>query len=333
VIPPPKEETPQRRSEEEDLLEDKDFRPDLLEIEDRPLEEDLATAAETYIERPPTPHFVPDEPGVDVETQVWDGDLFNFEAEVRPMIKVIVQHTLLRALADVHEEVEVENIRQHKDRYEVERNIILAELQRLEAKGARKFDEDKRRREQRMRAAQDVAERNARLAAAGFGEAFSVDAMLGAMDGLDRGGEFFDEVEAEVSGEFLPWLTDEIGAALEIRDLLVAVKRAAAKRAIAVRSARIEAFRDDVAAPRAEDAARVDRAMRRVFVEDRGAEAIRRRYREMRERKEQEEREEAARKARIEAEAEAESGAGAEAEDASRKESEKEEDSGVSDSN
>jgi hypothetical protein len=54
VIPTPKTESP-AHAEEEDVTEDKDFRPTLLEIEDRPIEEDLATAAEAYIERPPTP--------------------------------------------------------------------------------------------------------------------------------------------------------------------------------------------------------------------------------------------------------------------------------------
>jgi hypothetical protein len=335
AIPAPKHDSPKGKAEEEDLAEDKEFRPDLLEIDDRPIEEDLATAAETYIQRPPTPHFVPDEPGVDVETQVWDGDLFNYESEVRPMIKVIVQHTLLRALAEVHEEVEVENIRQHKDRYEVERNIILAELQRLEAKGARKFDEDKRRREQRLKAATDMAERNEKLASAGFGEGFSVEVMLAAMDGLERRGTFFDEVEAEVEDQFLPWLSGEIDTALEVRRVLEAVKRAAAKRGMEIRRGRIERFQVGVQEPRKMAEERMAQAMRRVFVEDRGAEAIRTRLKEEKERKEREAVEKAERAAKAEADAEA--AAQAAAEEAAKQESEKEEtieeESGVSDSN
>lgn len=284
-----------------------------------------------------------DEPGVDVETQVWDGDLFNYDAEVRPMIKVIVQHTLLRALAEVHEEVEVENIRQHKDRYEVERNTILAELQRLEAKGARKREEDRRRREQRQKAAVEMAERNQHLASAGFGEAFAADAMLGAMDGLERRGMFWDEVEAEVRDQFLPWLSGEVGVALEVRELIDAARRAAAHRGNAIRAQRIAEFQNQTEEPRKDAAERRARAMKRVFVEDRAAEAIRRRIREVKERKEREAAEAAERKEREAAEAEA--AAERAAEEAAKRESEKEaeqepapesgteDESGVSDSN
>jgi hypothetical protein len=343
AIPPPKQETEKKAQEEEDALEDKDYRPILLEIDDRPIEEDLATANETYIERPPTPHFVPDEPGVDVETQIWDGDLFNYETEVRPMIKVIVQHTLLRALAEVHEEVEVENIRLHKDRYEVERNVILAELQRLDAKGARLLEEDKRRREQRKRAAEEAAEKNKKLAAEGFGENFSVATMLGAMDNLERRGTFFDEVENDVREEFLPWLSAEFVSAMGIRDLLDALKRKAAKRAVEVRARNIQKFQADVAAPRATKEERHAKAMRRALVEDRGAAAIRRRLREVKERKEREAAEKAAKAEadslaeaeRLEREASAQE-AGKQEVDENEKEkepSEKEEESGVSDSN
>jgi hypothetical protein len=209
--------------------------------------------------------------------------------------------------------------------------VILAELQRLEAKGARKFEEDKRRRDQRMRAATEMADRNQRLAASGFGELVSVDTMMGAMDGLEKGGTFFDEVEAEVREEFLPWLTEEIGAALEIKEVLDALKRTAARRAIAVRKERTEIFQTEIHEPRKEAKTRKELALRRVFIEDQGAEAIRRRYREQREKKEREAAEEAARLARAEAESESE--AAAKADPGGESERDGDDDSGISDSN
>jgi hypothetical protein len=308
----PKEEVQQRTEEEEEVAEDKEFAPDLLEIDDRPIEDDLATAADTYIQRPPTAHLVVDEPGIDVETQVWDGDLFNYYAEVRPMIKVIVQHTLLRALAEVHEEVEVENIQRHRDRYELERNTSLAELQRLEANEQRKFDEDKRRRQQREQAQKELMERNQKASADGFGESYAAEMMIQAMDLLERGGSFFDEVEAEVRDTFLPWLSEEIGAAMSAKQLLFDLRKGAAQRAIQVRKHRIQRFQDNIAEPRKAREEREASVQRQMVIEDRGAATIRRVRREYRERKEREAIEAAERAEREAEEAEARAAAKAE---------------------
>jgi hypothetical protein len=322
-LPKPKEEAAPRSQEEEEGAEDKEFTPDLLEIENRPIEDDLATAADTYIQRPPTAHFVEEEPGVDVETQVWDGDLFNYDAEVRPMIKVIVQHTLLRALAEVHEEVEVESIQRHRDRYELERNTILAEVQRLDAKEQRKFEEQKRRMQQREQAQAELSKRNQETAANGFGAGNAADVMMQAMDLIERGGSISDEVEAEVRGIFLPWLSGELAVAMRAKQTLFELRKGAAQRAIRVRTARIATFQDNVAAPRTASEDRQASIRRQMVIEDRGAATVRRVRKEYREAKEREaveaaaraerEAEEAAARAEREAE-EAEARAAAKAE-------------------
>jgi hypothetical protein len=294
AIPQPKEEV-HEHVEEEEVVEEKEFRPDLLDIDDRPIEEDLATAKETYIEKAPTPHFVPDEPGVDVETQVWHGDLFDYDAEVRPLIKIIVQHTLLRALAEVHEELEIENINKHRDRYEHERNVILAELQRLEAKEQRKFDEDKRRRQQREAAEKEISEKKHKAAADGFGESFAVNVMMGAMDVVEHRGDLFDEVLAEVEDKFLPWTSAELEIAMGVKDMLFDLKRGALLRAIDVREERVQKFQVAVEGRRAQKADAKAALLRGMFVEDRGAASIRQARKDHRERKEREAAEAAAR--------------------------------------
>jgi hypothetical protein len=304
-ISPVKEDLPPGQ-EEEEIVENPDFTPTLLEIEDRPIEEDLATAKDTYIERPPTPHFVPDEPGVDASTQVYDGDLFNFDGEVRPIIKVIVQHTLLRALAEVHEEVEVENIQRHRDRYEVERNVILAELQRLEAKEQRKFEEDKRRRKQREEAEKELHEKNAEFSSVGFAQYYATDVMMGAVDLLEERAYFYDEIESDVNANFLPWLSDELGTVLEVKDVLISLRQSARDRALEIRAKKKEAFQAVVKEEDELTVSKKQEVLRRMIVEDRGSTKIRQARRDYREQKEREAAEAAAR-------AEAEEAAAAEA--------------------
>lgn len=307
---PVQEEIKEEEVEEEEVYE-QDFSPELLEIDDRPIEEDTATAAETYIQRPPTPHFVPDEPGIDVATQVGENDLFNFDVEVRPMIKVIVQHTLLRALAEVHEEAEVENIQKHRDRFEVERNTILAELQRLEAKAQRKFDEDKRRREQRDKVYKEIQELNRSLASRGFAEYYATDVVLHAMDILESNGFFIDEVEQEVNDVFLPWLSTELGSALTVKDTIVSMQANTLQKADIVQRRAINRLKRQNANNKEKQQKQETNVLRRMLIEDKAASTIRTTMKEYHERKEREAAEKAAAEeaAALAAEAEAEEAA------------------------
>jgi hypothetical protein len=224
---------------------------------------------------------------------------------VRPLIKVIVQHTLLRALAEVHEEIEIENITQHRERYEQERNVILAEVQRLEAKDKRKFDEDKRRRQQREEAQRQMSEKNHKAAVGGFGESFALDVMMRATDVAERRGDFIDEPEADIRDKFLPWMSAELEVAIGVKEKLFDIKRSALERATAVRKGRLQKFQRDVNAPRAQAADAKAALLRRMSVEDRGAASIRQARKDHLQRKE---REAAERAARQDAEAAARAG-------------------------
>lgn len=285
-----KEEYQMADNEEEDLL-DKIAEPTLYEIDDRPIEDDLATANETYIERPPTPQFIEDEPGIDVATQVGENDLFDFDREVRPMIKVIVQHTLLRALAEVHEEVEVENISKHRDRYEFERNTILAELQRLEAKAQRKFEEDKRRREQREKVQKEISKLNHDLSSRGFAEFYATDVVLNAMDLLEERGFFYDEVEREVSETFLPWLSQELAGALAVKETIVEIKKKTIVKADEIKKNAKRDLSNQNNQQKENVKQKKDDTLRKMLIEDRAGTNIRRTMKEYHEKKAKEEEE------------------------------------------
>ncbi|CAN0428347.1 unnamed protein product, partial [Ectocarpus sp. 13 AM-2016] len=54
-------------------------------------EREADTQTDDFHERPPTPDFVPKKTGVDAWTQIEVSDkLFDFEAEVQPMLAVLV---------------------------------------------------------------------------------------------------------------------------------------------------------------------------------------------------------------------------------------------------
>lgn len=55
----------------------------LEELTDRIEESDITCQTDLFIDRPPTPLFVPAKTGSDVTTQILPGDLFNFDLEVK----------------------------------------------------------------------------------------------------------------------------------------------------------------------------------------------------------------------------------------------------------
>jgi radial spoke head protein 3 len=73
-----------------------------------------ATQTDAFLDRAPTPIFVPQKSGIDAATQVYDGELFDFEFEVQPLLEVLVGKTIEQALIEVHEEEELKALRRRQ---------------------------------------------------------------------------------------------------------------------------------------------------------------------------------------------------------------------------
>lgn len=72
--PPPIEGRMNMDAQTEEFLE---------ELTDKPIEVSMDTQTEAFMDRPPSPLFVPGKSGVDADTQVVVGELFEFDLEVR----------------------------------------------------------------------------------------------------------------------------------------------------------------------------------------------------------------------------------------------------------
>ena len=66
----------------------------LEELTDRVEETDVQTQTDAFLDRPPSPLFIPPKTGVDIATQILEGELFDFDLEVRPILEVLVGKTL-----------------------------------------------------------------------------------------------------------------------------------------------------------------------------------------------------------------------------------------------
>merc|ERR1719161_2068992 len=120
----------------------------LEELTERTVEFEAETQTDFLLDRPPSPLYMPAKVGVDIDTQIEEGELFDFDREVAPVLEVICGKTLEQSMMEVLEEEELESIRRHQDEYEQMRNAELLEVQRMEAAETRRADEQERRLQQ-----------------------------------------------------------------------------------------------------------------------------------------------------------------------------------------
>eukprot|EP00929_Paragymnodinium_shiwhaense_P123960 TRINITY_DN985_c0_g3_i1.p1 TRINITY_DN985_c0_g3~~TRINITY_DN985_c0_g3_i1.p1 ORF type:complete len:478 (-),score=175.73 TRINITY_DN985_c0_g3_i1:135-1568(-) len=120
----------------------------LEELTERAVEFEAETQTDFLLDRPPSPLFMPAKIGVDVDTQIEEGELFDFDNEVEPVLEVLVGKSLEQGMMEVLEEAELDSLRQHQEEFERKRNAELLEVQRMEAAEKRRSDELRRRLQQ-----------------------------------------------------------------------------------------------------------------------------------------------------------------------------------------
>jgi hypothetical protein len=86
----------------------------LEELSDKVPEADHFTQTDAFLDRAPSPLYIPQKSGVDAATQVKEGELFDFDFEVGPLLEVMVGKTIEQALMEVHEEEELEMLKKHQ---------------------------------------------------------------------------------------------------------------------------------------------------------------------------------------------------------------------------
>jgi len=213
----------------------------LEELTDTVPERDVNTQTDPFMDRPPTPLFIPMKIGMDAETQIEAGDLFDFDFEVEPILEVLVGKTLEQGLMEVMEEEELAAMRAHQEHFEQIRNAELVATQRMEAAEKRKIEEKERRLAQERDRLEREKQVREKVAAQTFARGYLTGLVGNVFDKLFEQGYFYDPVEKEVQEEFMPWLQTQVGEAISTeavsRAAVDAVIEAAQTRAVAQRQA------------------------------------------------------------------------------------------------
>ncbi|XP_002740588.1 radial spoke head protein 3 homolog B-like [Saccoglossus kowalevskii] len=182
----------------------------LEELSDRVEEADVQVQTDAFLDRPPTPLFVPAKTGKDIATQILEGELFDFDIEVKPILEVLVGKTVEQALLEVMEEEELANLRSQQRAFEELRNAELVETQRLEEQERRHREEKERRMMQQREVLKKERETADKIAARAFAQAYLADLVPSVFGTLNDNGYFYDPVERDVETGFMPWLMDEV---------------------------------------------------------------------------------------------------------------------------
>ncbi|PIK58401.1 putative radial spoke head protein 3-like isoform X1 [Apostichopus japonicus] len=209
----------------------------LEELSDRVEEADVDCQTDAFLDRPPTPLFIPAKTGLDVATQIYDGDLFDFEIEVKPILEVLVGKTVEQALLEVMEEEELANLRSQQREFEELRNAELVETQRLEEQERRHRGEKERRMKQQRETLKKERETADKIAARAFAQSYLADLIPSVFGTLNDNGYFFDPVERDVELGFLPWIMEQVEKKIDISILSRTVLDAIIRDVVIQRSA------------------------------------------------------------------------------------------------
>ncbi|KAH1001532.1 hypothetical protein HUJ04_005537 [Dendroctonus ponderosae] len=190
----------------------------LEELYVNPPVSEMCTQTDLFVERPVSPFYVPAKTGADVETQIYPGDLFDFDMEVQPILEVLVGKTVEQALIEVLEEEELAALREQQRRFLELRSTETAEALRLEEREKRLVKEKERRIAEHEEGAKIQKEMEERIAAAVLMQGYMADLLPSVLEGLEADGFLLDNIKEDIDESFMPWLIKEV--TFELQDMV-----------------------------------------------------------------------------------------------------------------
>ncbi|XP_072218440.1 radial spoke head protein 3 homolog [Leuresthes tenuis] len=178
---------------------------------------DIECQTDAFMDKPATPLFIPAKSGKDAETQIEEGELFDFDMEVQPVLEVLVGKTIEQSLLEVMEEEELACLRAQQRAFEELRNNELAEVQRLEEQERRHNEEKERRIAQQKEILKKEKETAEKIAARAYTQQYLAGLLPAVFTSLRSHGYFYDPVQKDIETNFFPWLMAEVNNNLEKR--------------------------------------------------------------------------------------------------------------------
>merc|ERR1712224_914978 len=153
--------------------------------------------------------------GVDVQTEVAELDLFDFDMYVDPILTTLCGKSMDQGLTEVLQEQEMKLIKRHRQRFDQERGVTYAQAQRLESELNRGKAEVERRIKQREQKEAEDLKQEAQMDARTAAKQYYEDLQDTVMERLQEAGHFYDPTVSQVESTFIPWLTEKVARQLQ----------------------------------------------------------------------------------------------------------------------
>uniref|UniRef100_A0A672FD81 Radial spoke head 3 n=1 Tax=Salarias fasciatus TaxID=181472 RepID=A0A672FD81_SALFA len=177
----------------------------LEELSEVLVSENAECQTDAFLDRPASPLFIE------------QGDLFDFDVEVQPVLEVLVGKVMEQSLLEVMEEEELASLKAQQRTFEELRNSRLAEVQRLQEQERRHSQERERRIAQQKEVLRKEKETAEKIAARAITQQYLAGLQPAVFSSLRGHGFFYDPVERDVETNFLPWLMAEVNDTLRKR--------------------------------------------------------------------------------------------------------------------
>uniref|UniRef100_A0A3Q3VJQ7 Uncharacterized protein n=1 Tax=Mola mola TaxID=94237 RepID=A0A3Q3VJQ7_MOLML len=192
----------------------------LEELSDVIVTTDIECQTDAFLDRPASPLFIPAKSGKDVETQIEEGELFDFDREVQPVLEVLVGKTIEQSLEEVMEEEELAYLKAQRRAFGERRNNELAEAATSGAGEAPTrvcVSPQERRIAQQREALKIERETVEKIATRAFSRQYLAGLLPATFTSLRSHGLFYDPIEKDIETNFFPWLMAEVNNSLEKR--------------------------------------------------------------------------------------------------------------------
>uniref|UniRef100_A0A8C4WUZ9 Radial spoke head 3 n=1 Tax=Eptatretus burgeri TaxID=7764 RepID=A0A8C4WUZ9_EPTBU len=173
-------------------------------------EKDVQCQTDLFLDRPATPLFIPAKSGIDADTQILPGELFDFDLEVRPIVEMLIGKILEQSLLEVMEEEELASLRARQQVFHELRNAETAETKRLEEMEQRRQQEKDMRKEQEERRVEKEKDTAYKMASRAFAHNYLSNLIPAVFSSLHAQGYFYDPITRDVESTFLPWVVDAV---------------------------------------------------------------------------------------------------------------------------
>mmetsp|Transcript_9226 Transcript_9226/g.18506 ORF Transcript_9226/g.18506 Transcript_9226/m.18506 type:complete len:419 (+) Transcript_9226:217-1473(+) len=201
------------------------------------------TQTAEFAPRPESPAYVPMKTGIDCGTQL-DDEVFDFDAEVVPLLQVIVGKTMEQALLEVESEAELVSLEEEYKGLVADKQAEEERIKQLEMASIKAWTEKKAKLAEEMIFADAQDQVRAKVAAVRMMREILPSTRDDIYDEKVKSGEW---VVDDIKSTFMPWLMDSVAQALDGRAKGMAVVDSVIKEALALAVVKEKRAKDEEA--------------------------------------------------------------------------------------